>query len=183
MIFIFDKATKQFFGMATRVFDNGTWRETTIEELYPNADASKLGFVYVEDSPKYAMNPDGWQLKLDENGEAIGIERKPSLPKIHLTTDAVDTDGDEIPELIADANSKATISIEVKNSNGELVTEELMLNLKTTGGTLSARRITTNTGQATVELTSSLETVSVTVSVLAEGVKSGSIEFEFMPPV
>ena len=183
MIFIFDKATKQFFGMASRVLDNGTLREPTIEELYPNADVSKLGFFYVEDSPKYAMNPDGWQAKLDENGEVIGIERKPSLPKISLTTDAVDTDGDEIPELIADANSKATITIEVKNSREELVTEELMLNLKTTGGTLSARRIITNTGQATVDLTSSLETVSVTVSVSAEGAKSGSIEFEFMPPV
>jgi hypothetical protein len=182
MIFIFDKETKEFFGMATRVFDNGTWREATLEELYPDADHSKLGFVYVEDSPKYAMNPNGWQLKLDENGEAVGIERKPNLPKIYLTTDAVDTDGDEIPELIADAKSQASIMAEVKNSRGEFITEPLTLNFKTTGGTLSARRVSTQDGRATVNLTSSLETVSVTVEVLAKGVQGCSLLFEFMPP-
>lgn len=83
--------------------------------------------------------------------------------------------------MIADGKSKATITIAVKNSREELITEELTLNLKTTGGTLSARRVTTNTGQATVELTSSLETVSVIVEVSAEGVKASSLEFEFMP--
>lgn len=181
MIFVFNKATKKFVGMATSVFDNGTWREATMEELYPDADHAKLGFVYVEDSPKYAMNPDGWQLKLDETGEAIGIERKPNLPKVYLATDAVDTDGDGIPELIADARSKATITTEVKNSNGEFLTEELILNFKTTGGTLSARRVPIRNGQATVELTSSLETVSVLVEASAEGVEGSSLSFEFMP--
>ena len=181
MIFIFEKATKQFVGMATRVLDNGTWREATVEELYPDADSSKLGFVYADDSPKYAMNPDGWQLKLDQQGEPVGIERKPSLPKISLTTDAIDTDGDGIPELIADGSSRATIAIEVKTPKGEPVTEELTLLFKTTGGTLSARRVTTSTGQATIELTSSLETVSVTVEASAAGVASHSLEFEFMP--
>ncbi len=182
MIFIFYKETKEFFGMATRVFDNGIWREASLEELYPDADHSKLGFVYVEDSPKYAMNPNGWQLKLDENGEAVGIERKPNLPKIYLTTDAVDTDGDEIPELIADAKSQANITAEVKNSRGEFITEALTLNFKTTGGTLSARRVSIQDGRATVNLTSSLETVSVTVEVSAEGVQGSSLLFEFMPP-
>lgn len=181
MIFVFEKATKQFLGMATRVFDNGTWREAKVEELYPNADHSQLGYVYVEDSPKYAMNPNIWRLKLDENGEAIGIERIPNLPKICLTTDAVDTDADGIPELIADAKSTATITAEVKNSSGELVTEELTLNFKTTGGTLSARRVSTQDGRATVNLTSSLETVSVTVEVSAEGTRGNSLLFEFMP--
>lgn len=181
MIFVYDKRTHELVGLATKVFDNGNLREPTIEELYPDRDRSNLGFIYVEDSPKYALQPERWQAKLDENGVPIGIERKPSLPKIHLTTNAVDTDGDEIPELIADGTSKATITIEVKNSREEFITEELTLNLKTTGGTLSARRVTTNTGQATVELTSSLETVSVTVEVSAEGVKASSLEFEFMP--
>lgn len=179
MIFVFDKATKQFVGTASRVFDNGTWREATVEELYPNTDHSKLGFVHVEDSPEYAMNPGAWQLKLDEKGEAIGIERK---PKIYLTTNAIDTDGDDLPELTADSQSKATITVEVKDSSGQLVQGELMLNVRTTNGTLSARRISTQTGQATVEFTSSRETVSATVSVSAEGVEGSSITFEFMPP-
>lgn len=127
------------------------------------------------------MKPDGWQAKLNEAGEVIGVERKPNLPKVYLTTDAVDTDGDGIPELIADARSKVAIAIEVKNSNGEFVTEELTLNFKTTGGTLSARRVPIRDGQATVELTSSLETVSVLVEASAEGVEGSSLSLEFMP--
>lgn len=182
MIFIFDRTSKEVVGMATEVFDNGTWREANLEELYPNMDRSNLGFVQVQDSPKYALNPEGWQLKLDENGEPIGIERKPSLPRIHLRTDAIDTDGDGLPELPADGRSKATIEIEVQDVHGKLIQKELTLNLKTTGGALSARRIATSNGRATVDLTSSLETVSVTVDVSAEGVRSASISLEFMPP-
>jgi hypothetical protein len=182
MIIIFDKSTHELVGVSPQVFDNGSWREPTLEELYPNAEQSNLGFVYVEDSPRYSLKPDGWQLKLDENGVPIGVERKPSQPKIYLTTNAVDTDGDDIPELIADAQSKATIKAEVKNSRGELIQEDVILNFKTTGGTLSTRRITTQGGEATVELTSSQETVSVIVEVSAEGFKGTSLEFEFMPP-
>lgn len=44
MIFVFDKRTKALVGVATQVFDNGAWREPTVEELYPNADRSNLGF-------------------------------------------------------------------------------------------------------------------------------------------
>jgi hypothetical protein len=53
---------------------------------------------------------------------------------------------------------------------------------KTTGGTLSARRVAAKDGKATVELTSSVETVLVTVSVSGEGVQGDSLSFEFMPP-
>jgi hypothetical protein len=182
MIFVFDKETKHFVGMATRVFDNGTMREATVEELYPNTDRSKLGFVYVEDSPKYSMNPEGWQLKFDQNGEAIGIERKPNLPKVFLATNAIDTDGDGMPELPADGQSKAVIRAQVKDSQGQLIQGDLLLDFRTTGGTLSARKVPTQTGQATVELTASLETVQVTVTVSAEGVTENSVTFEFMPP-
>lgn len=181
MIVVFDKSTHELVGVSPQVFDNGVWREPTLEELYPDVDRSKLGVVYVEDSPRYSLKPDGWQLKLDDNGVPIGVERKHSQPKIYLTTNAVDTDGDGIPELIADAQSKATIKAEIKNARGELIKEDLLLYFKTTGGTLSARRTTAQGGEATVELTSSLETVSVIVEVSAEGVTGTSIEFEFMP--
>jgi hypothetical protein len=182
MIFVYDKASKQFVGMATRVFDNGTWREATVEELYPNADHSKLGFVQVEDSPKYALNPHVWQLKLNDQGEGIGIERKPSLPKIHLTTTAPDKDGDGMPELAADGRSSAQILIEVKDSRDRLVEKEFQLELRATGGTLSARRLSTEGGKATVDFTSSLETVTATVSAAAEGATEAALTFEFMPP-
>lgn len=181
MIVVYDKRTNELVGVAMEVLDNGILRQPTLEELYPSQDRLNLGFLHVEDSPRYALHPDRWQAKLDENGTPVGIERRPTPPRLYLTTDVIDTDGDALPELIADGSSKATITAEVKDARGELVTEELTLNFKTTGGALSARRVTTTTGQATVELTASLETVSVTVEVLAEGVTGSSLGFEFMP--
>lgn len=63
MIFVYDKRTQELVGVATKVFDNGNLREPTLEELYPDRDRSNLGFLYVEDSPKYALQPDRWQAK------------------------------------------------------------------------------------------------------------------------
>jgi hypothetical protein len=182
MIVVYNKDTKQFVGVATRVFDNGRWREPTLEELYPNADRTKLGYLYVEDSPKYALRPDSWQFKVDENGVPVGIERKPTPPRIDLTTDTPDTDDDGLPELVADGKSKATIMAELKDATGKLFEQDLMLTFRTTGGTLSTRKVMTKGGKVTLELTSSVETISVTVSASAEGVNDGSLSFEFMPP-
>jgi hypothetical protein len=184
MIIIFDKKAKKLVGLATQVSDNGEWREPTLEELYPDRDCEELDCVYVKDSLKYALKPDPdlWELELDENGTPIGVKQKQRLPKLYLSTTAVDTDGDGLPELIADGEDTATITIEVKNSQGERVQADFPLTLKTTGGRLSARRIVAQGGQATVELTASVETVSVTVSVSGEGVQDSSISLEFMPP-
>ncbi len=182
MIVIYNKDTKQFVGVATKVFDNGQWREPTLEELYPDADRTKLGYLYVEDSPKYALSPDSWQFKLDERGVPVGVERKPTPPDIHLTTDAQDADGDGLPELLADGTSKAIIMAELKDVQGNLLEQDLMLTFRTTGGSLSARKVMAKGGKATVALTSSVETISITVSASAEGVKDGSLAFECIPP-
>jgi hypothetical protein len=182
MIVIFENKTNKIVGVASKVFDSGFWREPEIQELYPEADLRKLDCIYIEDSPKYCLRPDAWQLKLNEHGVPIGVERKPTLPKIYLTTTAQDTDGDGLPELPADARSKATITAEVKDARGDLVNEDFVLTFRTTGGTLSARRVETRRGTATVELTSTVETIAVTVSAAAEGTQSGSLTLELMPP-
>ncbi|MGB8698138.1 MAG: Ig-like domain-containing protein, partial [Thermosynechococcaceae cyanobacterium] len=169
MMILFDKNTRKFLGTASQVFDNGTWREATIAELYPNADPSQIGSVYVEDALAIGTNPDAWQLKFNERGDAIGIEPKAKPPQIHLTTTALDTDGDGYPELKADGVSRALITAEIKRATGELVLDNVLLNFRTTGGSLSSRRVTTQSGNATVELTASLETVLVTVTASAEG--------------
>lgn len=186
MIIIFDKKTNKLVSFAGRILDHGNWREPTLEELYPDKnpeDFSAWGFVYVKDSPRYALSLDldRWQLKLDQNRVPIGVERRPNPLKIHLTTTSVDTDGDDLPELIADGQDTATITIEVKNSQGEIVKEDLNLMIKTTAGRLSARRIKAMNGQATVQLTSATETVTAKVSVSGEGLQDSSITFEFMP--
>jgi hypothetical protein len=182
MIIVFEKTTKNIVGVASRVLDSGIWREATIEELYPDMDREGLGYIHVQDSPEYFLTPDAWLLKLDNNSIPVGVERKPILPTIYLITNAPDTDGDGLPELPADAKSKATITAEVRDAQGGIVNRDVVLNFRTTGGTLSARRLEAKGGTAMVELTSTVETVAVTVSASAEGTQSGSLTFEFMPP-
>jgi hypothetical protein len=182
MIIVFEKKTNKLVGVASKVFDSGSWREPEIGELYPDANLNELTCIYVQDSPEYYLEPDAWQLTLNENSVPIGVERKPTLPKINLTTNAQDTDGDGLPELPADARSRATITAEVKDASGNIVNKEFILNFRTTGGTLSARRVEAKRGTATVELTSTVETIAVTVSASAEGTQSGSLTFELMPP-
>lgn len=180
MIFVYEKGSNKYVGMAGRLFDNGHWREATIEELYPN-DHSKLGAVTVKDSPKYYLDPNAWQFSINDKGEVTGIERKPTPPRIKLSTNAKDTDGDGLPELKADGKSKATIEIEIRNAKGDLVKKAVNLRVSTTAGRLSARRLATKAGTASVDLTSSLDTVTVTVSVEADEMEKQQLTFELMP--
>jgi len=183
VIIVYERETKNVVGVAAQVFDNGLWREPTIEELYPGVDLNKLGFIHVEDSIRYALDPDAWQFKLDANGVPIGAERKPSLPRLHLSTNAKDTDGDSFPELLADGKNKAVITAHVRDELGRIVSGDFAVTFKTTAGTLSARQVMVRGGKAEVELTSSLETVTATVSASGKGLKSvAPLTFEFVPP-
>jgi Invasin, domain 3 len=183
VIIVYERATNRLVGVAAQVFDNGRWREPTIDELYPGVDLQKLGFIHVEDSIRYALDPDAWQFKLDQHGVPIGAERKPSLPRLHLSTDAKDTDGDNFPELVADGKNKAVITAEVRDELDRSVTGDFTVNFRTTAGTLSARQVMVRAGKAEVELISSLETVTATVSASGKGLKAAApLTFEFMPP-
>ena len=185
MIFVYRKASLEFVGMATRVFDSGRWREPTVDELYPNEDPKTLGFVHVEDSSRYALaGRDYWQFKLDDNGVPIGVERKPSLPEIRLSSDAPDTDGDGIPELPADGKSAVTITAELREGglNDQRIHRDLPLVFKTTGGILSQRFDLAQDGVARVTLMPGQETVTITVTASAEGFTTGSLTFELLPP-
>jgi hypothetical protein len=182
MMIIYDRQTQALLNFAGQIFDNGEWREPTLAEIYPNADHSQWGTVFVKEAIKYAVPLEELQLKLDQTGTPIGVERKPKPPQIELTTTAIDADGDGMPELVADGQSKATITIEIKAADGQLIQEEVPLSLSTTAGALSARRIATVNGRATVEFTSSVETVTATVTVVSDRVQSAAITFEFMPP-
>lgn len=180
MIVVYKKGTNEFIGMAPQSFDNGTWREVTMAELYPNLSPDEYGFFYVEDSPKYHLNPTHWQFKLDKKGVPIGIEHKPT-PTIVLTTDAPDEDKDGLPELKADGQSKARIKIQVMDGQKPLK-KEVDLKASTTGGRLNSRMIKTNkSGAAAIDLQSITETVTITVTVTGEEMHSGSITFELMP--
>ncbi|MEM0995723.1 MAG: Ig-like domain-containing protein [Bacteroidota bacterium] len=182
MIVVFEKGTNRFIGMAPQVFDNGTLRDFTLEELYPDLDPEKYGAIFVEDSARYHMAPNHWQFKLDQAGNPVGIEYRPR-PSIHLSTDAPDTDGDGMPELKADGKSQATINIQLMSGQKQHRAAE-EIKLSTTGGKLSKRVLTTTkTGKAKVTLTSIQETITITVTAsgLKEDMHSDSLTFELMP--
>ena len=123
--------------------------------------------------------------------EVTGFPNKPKLiekkqaarmPTINLKSNAKDTDGDGIPELPADGQSKATITASIKDASGKLQRKSLELFITTSAGALSARRIKTRDGKASFELTSSHDTVLATVNVSAQGYDAEFLQFEFMPP-
>lgn len=182
MIFVYEKGTNKYYGMAPQIFDNGVMRDYTLEELYPNLDPKKYGSFIVEDSSKYAISPDHWQFTLDKNGIPIGWEYKPRL-SIRLSTDAPDTDGDGMPEMPADGESSATIKIQMMNGQKQHKGES-EVKISTTGGRLDKRVVKTNKqGRATVKLTSVKETITITVTAtgLTEDYHEDSITFELMP--
>lgn len=181
MIFVYEKGTNKLVGLATQVFDNGKWREPTVEELYGHKDISKYGHLYVKDHPKYSLEPDAWEFKLDKNGTPVDVVRKKQPPKIVLSTDAKDKDKDGMPELPADGSSKAKIIIEIQDHKGEVVGKDFDLKVSTSGGRLSAKRLKAKKGKAEIELTSVVETLTITVKVTAEGAQSASLTFELMP--
>lgn len=179
MIVIYEKGSNAFVSMMPQIFENGSLREAKVEELYPN-DHQKYGYIVVEDSPKYHLNPSHWQFKLDKKGVPVGIEHKPT-PKISLSTNAEDSDQDGMPELKADGKSTARIDIQLMDGLKPLK-QERDLKVSTTGGRLSARMIRTNkSGAASVELQSITETITITVSVSGEGMHTEQMVFELMP--
>jgi hypothetical protein len=71
----------------------------------------------------------------------------------------------------------------VRDELNQSVSGDFTVNFKTTAGTLSARQVMVRAGKAEVELISSLETVTATVSASGKGLKAAApLTFEFMPP-
>lgn len=180
MIVVYKKETNEFIGMAPQIFDNGVVRDYTLEELYPNLAPEEYGCFFVEDSPRYVMNPTHWKFKLDKNGVPIGIEHKPTLA-LKITTDAEDTDGDGMPELKADGSSKAKLTVKVYDG-AKVKKTTAQIKLSTSGGRLDQRIFDLkNKSQLTTYLTSTTETITITVTASAEGMHSDSLTFELMP--
>ncbi len=55
MLVVYDPTTGEIIGHCSRVFDNGKWREATIEEIFPERDRSKLEALYLKDDPRYLI--------------------------------------------------------------------------------------------------------------------------------
>jgi hypothetical protein len=175
MLVVYDSTTGKIIGHCSRIFDNGKWREATIEEIFPQRDRSKLEALYLKDDPRYlTQGPEHWRMRRDESGVVAGLER---LPAIILSCDAGDADNDGVPDLPADGTSTTTITVKLDdNSQGDVT-------FRTTRGSLSKRTVRTSTkGQGSVKLRSSTETVSLAVTASAPGYRPAKLELEFIPP-
>ncbi|HEX2898146.1 MAG TPA: hypothetical protein VHS96_00350 [Bacteroidia bacterium] len=188
MMVVYEKGTNKYITMVPQIFDNGTMREYTLEELYPNWDHSKYGVFYVEDTPKYAVQQHAhWQLKIDKSGTPVGIEYRPRLT-LKLSTNAPDTDGDGIPEILVKelggtSRPAETVEITVQVMDGQKEAKSKEpVKLSVTGGTLSSRYLDmSKRGLAKVALTASHETVTITVTASAPGMDSATMKFEVLP--
>ena len=174
MLVVYDPTTGEIIGHCSRVFDNGKWREATIEEIFPERDRSKLEALYLKDDPRYLIQgPEHWRIRREESGAVVGLER---LPAITLSCDASDHDNDGIPDLPADGTSTTKITAKLDDDAKVDVT------FRTTRGSLSKRTVrTTAKGQATVELRAATETVAVIVTATAPGYRPATLHLEFIP--
>jgi hypothetical protein len=116
------------------------------------------------------MFPDGrpfHRAKFRIDVVSIGTCRKlASLPYYELTTDALDSDGDGLPDIPADGVSSATLTIRKKNADGtDNTTDTDEVRLTTDRGKLSAETVSLAGGTASVTLTSVPETVIATIRV------------------
>lgn len=173
MLVVYDPATMQIIGHASRVFDNGQWREATIEELFPRRDRTKLEALYLKDDPRYLqVGPQHYRIRKDESGVVVGLE---VLPAIALSCDAGDTDKDGVPDLAADGKATTKVVAKVGGPNVDVT-------FRTTAGTLSQRTARSGAdGQATVELRASGETIATVVTATAPDYRPGELRIEFIP--
>jgi hypothetical protein len=174
MLIVYDSMTGEIVGHCSRIFDNGKWREATIEEIYPDLDRSKLGALYLQDDPLYfQQGPGYWRIRRDESGVVTRLEQ---VPAITLSCNASDHDNDGIPDLPADGTSSTKITARLDGDANVDVT------FRTTRGTLSKRTVRTmKKGQATVELRAATETVAVSVTATAPGYRPATLQLEFIP--
>jgi hypothetical protein len=174
MLIVYDPATGEIVGHASRVFDNGQWREATIEELFPRRDRTKLEALYLKDDPRYLhQGAQHYRIRRDESGVVVGVE---AMPAAELSCDADDQDEDGVPDLPADG--KATTKITAKLDGGP----NIDVTFRTTAGTLSRRRVRTGAdGKATVELRASGETIVASITATAAGYRAGAMQIEFIP--
>jgi hypothetical protein len=194
MIFVFEKGTNKFIGMAPAVVDSGKLREYELGELYPNADPEKVGYFYLKDSPKFAMDPNTWQWTLGKKGVPIGIEYKPMLA-LALSTNCPDRDGDGRPEITLRRATSGTMGVSgmLLRNNPEEYAEirvQIMDGIKTsgtvadirlsaTGGILESRILSTNgSGFVMTTLHPAFTTNEITVTARAEGMREAKITFE-----
>lgn len=178
MLIVYDRETRQVVGHCGRVFENGTLREATVDELYGHKELATLEPLYVgevTEAKLFRYGVENFRLVFDDAGTATGIELNPA---IRLRCDAGDADGDGVADLPADGDSSTVVTAATTDKAAGVE-----ITFRTTRGSLASRTaITADDGVASVALRSTTETVLATVTASAEGYRPDSLQLEMIPP-
>ena len=129
------------------------------------------------------------ELDLDiENIDIQGFPQRPiavqrqatALPRVVLTTNAEDADGDGVPEIPADGRSKGSVRVFLRDAKG-VVKKAVDVSFQVSAGSLSQRAVTTKDGKAMVQFVAGTETVTAVIRASAEGFEPGYLRFELIP--
>jgi hypothetical protein len=102
-------------------------------------------------------------------------------PLLKLSTTANDDDGDGTPDLKADGNSTATLTVTAQTAAGEKIESAVPVTFRTTAGRLAARTVTLEDGTASVQFTAGRDTILAHITASAVGFDSADLAIELVP--
>lgn len=184
MLIIYDLTTKEIKGVSMLRYDTSKAApEPTLASTFPKTIAPNRGGFVVPNDERIANEPHMYQLTFNARGQPTGVVRKPPQSILEVSTDAMDHDGDGIPEIMASGEAEATITASLRDPDGRLITNEVKeVRFKTTGGTLKDRVVKTNKGVAKTILIASKETITPTITAESDGCRPGKLQIEFVNP-
>lgn len=178
MLLLYNRKTGEILGVSMLISDSSG--------LAPQPNMENVGFkmkgiegYVIPDDEIVLRNLHSYRMEFDAEGNPIGFTRKESF-KIDLSTDAVDANGDGIPEIPA-GGASCTIIASVRNEYGKVIKDRpFRIQFVSSGGILREYMVDTRTGVAKVQLDSIPETKRVHILARAEGCMSGELNIDFI---
>jgi hypothetical protein len=185
MIIIYDRKSQEIVGVSMVAQDSSGLAVSKSMKNILRSDAinpNLMEFV-VPDDETVANEIYKYEIKFSSSGEPKELVKRGIPPFIDLSIDAKDHDGDGIPEMKADGKDTVTITATIRDEEGKVVTSAKNdIHFLTTGGVLSDRVVRCKNGVAKTTLQSVKETLTPTITAFTEGVRTGSMQVEFVHP-
>ena len=185
MIVIYNRKTREIVGISMISQDNsGLTPKQSMKNILRtgSVDVNLMEFS-IPDDEAVANEIYRYELKFSSSGAPKELVKKSTLPHIELIVDAPDKDGDGIPEMKADGKSIVTITANIRDEEGKLITSAKNdIHFLTTGGVLIDRVVRCKGGVAKTSLQSVKETLTPTITAFSDGVIKGQMQVEFVHP-
>ena len=166
----------------------GFFRQST-NEFLPEPPSSEEDYIEVTGPKnlKALKNMDPRQERIEghvKRKKIQGFKIQPRFEgRIELTTDALDRDGDGLPELPADGKTTARLKAHIKDLKGRTRKKETAaVRFQVSRGAIAQRMVESRNGVAEVIFTAAAETTEAQVMATAEGYEGDALIFEFIPP-